>query len=144
VLAALIFLAILVPAVIEGLTIANRVSVVTERSAVAGELAENKLNELLVDGTSTNPPSSSSSVSSPFSSSASSSASSSSDSIGGSGGDFGDEWPGYRWESTEEAWDQDDTMTELDVQVFFHVQGQEHSVTLSTLVSGSSQTVSGL
>jgi type II secretory pathway pseudopilin PulG len=120
VLAALIFLAILVPTVIEGLTLANRVSVMTERSAGAGELAENKMNELLLDGTS-------------------------SDASESSAGDFGTDWPGYRWESTEEAWDEDNTMTQLSVEVFYPVQGAEHSVTLSTLISsGTDQSVSGL
>jgi hypothetical protein len=119
VLAALIFLAILVPTVIEGLTLANRVSVMTERGSVAGELAENKLNEILVDGTS-------------------------SGATPATAGDFGADWPGYRWESSEDAWDQDNTMTQLNVVVYFPVQGQEHSFTLSTLISGTNQNQTGL
>lgn len=115
VLAALIFLAILVPAIVQGLTIANRTSVVSERSAVAGELAENKLNELLLNNaweTATD-----------------------------TRGDFGTDWPGYRWEMNEATWDQDtvNTMSELTVEVFFSVQGHEHSFRLSTLVSAAAQ-----
>src|SRR5438309_1626171 len=45
VLAALTFLAILVPTLLGALSIANRASVMAERSAIAGQLGENKLNE---------------------------------------------------------------------------------------------------
>ena len=44
VFAALVFLAILIPVIVDGLTIANKASVVSERSSIAGELAENKMN----------------------------------------------------------------------------------------------------
>jgi len=120
VFAALVFLAILVPAIVEGLTTANRISVIAERSTIAGELAENKLNEILVDGTS--------------------------QSSGGNSGDFGTDWPGYRWEMNQQPWDQDsvNTMTELSVEVFFPVQGAEHSFKLDTLVSGTTQVQSAL
>ena len=115
VFAAMVFLAILVPAIVEGLGIANRASVIAERSAIAGELAENKLNEILVDGTS--------------------------QSTEGTSGDFGTDWPGYRWELTQQSWDQDtvNTMTDLTMEVFFQVQGAERSVKLDTLVSGTTQ-----
>lgn len=117
VFAAMVFLAILVPAIVEGLSIANRTSVVAERGSIAGELAENKLNELLLSST------------------------------GGTavaaqtGGDFGTDFPGYRWETTQGTWDQDttNTMSELSVQVFYPVQGAERSLTLTTLVSGTAQ-----
>jgi len=109
ILAALVFLAILIPAVIEGITISNRVSVFTERSAIAAGLAQNKLDELTVND-------------------AWSSAEAS--------GDFGTDWPGYRWESTQSPWDMG-TMTVLAVKAFFTVQGQEHNLSLSTLVSSS-------
>ncbi len=118
VFAALVFLAILIPAIVEALSIANRTSVVAERSSIAGELAENKLNEILLSST------------------------------GGTttaaldtSGDFGTDWPGYRWEMNQDTWDQDtvNTMSELSVQVFYPVQGKERSVTLATLVSGSAQ-----
>ena len=89
----------------------------TERNAVAGELAENQLNEILVDG--------------------------SSGSTTDTGGEFGANWPGYRYETSEQLWDQDNTMTQLSVEVFFKVQGQEHSVRLTTLLSGSEQGTTG-
>jgi type II secretory pathway pseudopilin PulG len=115
VFAAMVFLAILVPAIVEGLTLANRVSIVTERGSIAGELAENKLNELLLSSTGT------------------------SASVAQTNGDFGTDYPGYRWETSTDTWDQDqtNTMTELNVDVFYPVQGAERSVRLTTLVSGT-------
>ena len=116
VFAALVFLAILVPAIVEGLGIANRTSVIAERGSIAGELAENKMNEILLSSTGGNP-------------------------IEDTRGDFGTDFPGYRWEMTQGAWDQDtvNTMTQMSIEVFYPVQGRERSVTLTTLVSGTAQ-----
>jgi len=115
VLAALLFLAILVPVLVGGLTLANRLSALSERKAVAIELAENKLNEQLIGNAWLTPSSTS--------------------------GTFGTDYPGYRWELTQPAWDGDQTnlMTELKMEVFFTVQGKEHSVNLTTLVNPNAQ-----
>ena len=115
ILAALMFLAILLPAVFVGITLANRASVLAERQAAAAELAQNKLAELTLDDawTSADPR-----------------------------GDFGPDWPGYRWESTQTTWDMD-SMIVLTVQTFFPVQGRERSITLSTLVSSTASTLTG-
>ena len=107
ILAAMVFLAILVPAVVEGITIANRVSEITERSTIASELAQNKLAEFSLNGDWA---------------------------TAGSRGDFAEDWPGYRWELQQSTWEMD-AMTQLDLTVFFTVQGQEQSVVLSTLVN---------
>jgi len=106
ILAAMVFIAILLPVIFEGVTLASRASAHSEREAIALELAQNKMAELVLDDawTSADP-----------------------------SGDFGDDWPGYRWEWTQESWDAD-TMTVLAVETFFNVQGKEQSVTLSTLV----------
>jgi type II secretory pathway pseudopilin PulG len=118
VLAALMFLAILVPAIVGGLTLGNRVSVLSERKAIAAELAENKLNEQLV-GNSWQTSSSNT-------------------------GDFGAGYPGFRWQATQQNWQGDSTniMTELAVEVFFPVQGKDHSVRLTTLVNPNGQSAS--
>ena len=102
----MVFIAILLPVIFEGVTLASRASAHSEREAIALELAQNKMAELVLDDawTSADP-----------------------------SGDFGDDWPGYRWEWTQESWDAD-TMTVLAVETFFNVQGKEQSVTLSTLV----------
>ena len=109
ILACMVFLGILIPAVVEGIGIANRASLLAERGAVATELAENKLSELtLNDAWAT----------------------------GETRGDFGTDQPGYRWEANQSTWDMD-AMIQLTMDVFYTVQGQEHSVRLSTLVSQS-------
>jgi len=112
VLAAMLFLAILVPAILQALTLANRASEVSERSAIAAELASNKLGELTLNDAWSN---------------------------ADAKGDFGNEWPGYRYEVTQATWDVD-SMTQLSVNVFYPVQGKERSLQLVTLVSQSGTT----
>lgn len=106
-LAAMAFLGILMPVVISALTISNRAAVVSERATVATQLAENRLQEMIVDDSWTS---------------------------ASSRGDFGEQWPGYRWELTKGDW-QSGAMTELSLNVFFQVQGREHDVRLTTLVT---------
>jgi len=108
----MLFLAILVPAILQALTLANRASEVSERSAIAAELASNKLGELTLNDAWSN---------------------------ADAKGDFGNEWPGYRYEVTQATWDVD-SMTQLSVNVFYPVQGKERSLQLVTLVSQSGTT----
>ena len=128
VLASLLFLAIAVPAIVGALGIASRTSEMAERSSLAGSLAENKLNEMLVD--------------------------SAWQSAAQTNGDFGTDFPLYRWQMSTQAWagttantgttstntSGTGTMTELAVEVFYPVQGNEHSVRLTTLVSTTATT----
>lgn len=107
VLAAMVFMGILVPVIVSALTLSNRTSIMAERSASAVQLAENRLSELIPGK-------------------AWSSAQTK--------GDCGTDWPGYRWEMTKDSW-QSGKMTELTMHVFYAVQGQEHEVRVSTLVS---------
>jgi len=113
VFAAMVFLAILVPAIVAGLKLSSKASEVAERGSIAGELAENRMNEVLADGTSQ-----------------SSSAGS---------GDFGTDWPGYHWTMSQQTWNQDkvNTVTQLDVTVYYPVQSEEQSFQLTTLVSST-------
>ncbi len=78
-----------------------------ERATVAVQLAENRLNELMLNNEWLS---------------------------GETRGDFGEEWPGYRWELTRADWEAGE-MVELTMNVFFEVQGREHDVRLSTLAS---------
>ena len=59
----------------------------------------------------------------------------------GNGGDFGEAYPGYRWQLTQQNWQGDTTniMTELAVEVFFPVQGDKapHSVRLTTPIGAA-------
>lgn len=116
VLAALLFLAVVIPAVITALTVSNRASEIADRGNLAGELAENKLSELLIDNAWLTPAATS--------------------------GTFGDDLPGYRWEMAVADWTADpaNTVNELRVDVFYPVQGQERSVRLTTLVNPSGST----
>lgn len=109
ILAAMVFLAILVPVVIEGLTLANRAATVAERTAVAMQLGENRLNELMFDRLWAGAP---------------------------ARGDFGSEWSGYRYELSRRNWPMD-SMVELTVRVTFDVQGRPHEIQLATLVDDS-------
>lgn len=108
-LAALAFLGILIPVVVSALLVSNRAAIVTERSTIALQLGENRLNEMMLadDWTSES-----------------------------GRGDFGEQWPGYRWELTKADWETG-AMTELALDVYYPVQGAEHSVRLSTLVNDS-------
>lgn len=111
ILAALVFLGILLPVVVSALTLSNRAAVIAERSAVAVRLGENRLNELTLGNAWTS---------------------------ADARGEFGSEWPGFRWEFSRADWEAGD-MTELAMNVFFPVQGKEHVLHLSTLVSETSQ-----
>ena len=106
VLAAMLFMAIVIPAAVQGLMVANRAGVVAERKAVAARLADGLLTEtVLTDGWQDSDDE----------------------------GDFGEEWPDYRWILESDAWDED-TMQLVSVEVFHFAQGQEFSVRLSTVV----------
>ena len=109
VLAAMAFLAILLPVLVSAVLTASRAGSVAERTTNALQLGENRLNELTLGGAW---------------------------SSGETRGDFGTDWPGYRWELTKADW-QTGAMTELVIHVFFPVQGGEHEVQMSTLVSDS-------
>ncbi|MBN1676053.1 MAG: type II secretion system protein [Kiritimatiellae bacterium] len=107
VLAAMLFVAVLFPVIIRGLLLANWAAVTADRDTTAVQLAENRLNELLLNGEWA---------------------------ASRTQGDFGEEWPGYRWELTRADWEADN-MVELTVSVLFEVQGAMRQVSLTTLVN---------
>ena len=108
-LAAMAFLGILIPVVVSALMVSNRAAGVAERSTIAMQLGENRLGEMMLGDAWTSE---------------------------SSRGDFGADWPGYRWEMKQADWNSG-AMTELTLDVFFQVQGREHEVRLSTLVNES-------
>jgi type II secretory pathway pseudopilin PulG len=107
-LAALAFLGILMPVLISALLVSSRAGGVAERRTVAMQLGENKINELMIDNAWTS---------------------------ADSRGDFGDTRPGYRWELKKDSSWENGEMTELTINVFFKIQGQENDITLTTLVN---------
>jgi ribosomal protein L17 len=107
----MVFVAIVIPVAVRGLTTANRAGVVADRKSVAAQLAERKLNEVVVTDVWRSAEKE---------------------------GNFGEERAGYRWILKDGAWEED-TMRVVSVEVFFEVQGREYSVGLSTLVEEAEQ-----
>ena len=107
VLAALAFMAIVIPVAVEGLRIANKAGVVAQRKTVAARIADRVLNEALIGGQATS----------------------------ASRNGVVQEGPQeYRWSIRYQPWPED-AMRLVTVQVVFPVQGEDHDVQLSTLVS---------
>jgi type II secretory pathway pseudopilin PulG len=111
ILAAMLFMAIIIPVVIRGMTIANRSGVAAQRKRLAAEMADRKLTEILLDESWRD---------------------------GDQEGTFQDPNEGeaayspYRWTLETNAWDTD-AMRLITVNVFYMVQDHEYSVALSTL-----------
>jgi type II secretory pathway pseudopilin PulG len=109
VLAALTFMAIVIPVAIEGLRIANRAGVVAQRKTVAARVAERVLNETLLGSPSQ---------------------------LGGRNGIVQEGAIDYRWSIRSTIWPED-SMRLVTAEVMFLVQGQEYDAQLSTLVSNA-------
>ena len=113
VLAALVFMAILIPVAIEGLSIASRSGEVAARKATATLVAESVLNEMIV---TTN-----------WNSSL-------------QNGNVRQGIHDFQWTMRNEPWNQDPnatTMRQLSVEVKYTAQGRDYSVRLATLVDSS-------
>jgi type II secretion system protein I len=110
VLAALLFMAIVIPVAVQGLHIASRAGSVSERKAVAARLAENKLNELIVTGQ--------------WQSAAQK-------------GTIQEGLQSYSWQLQTEPWAEDSAMRVVTVHVNVPVQGQDYDVHVSTLVDAT-------
>jgi hypothetical protein len=109
-LAAMLFVAIVVPVVVQGMMLANKAGVIADRKRIAGELADNLLTEWIITDEWRE---------------------------GQRNGDFGETWPDFRWVMVDSEWEVDSNMRALSVEVFYTAQGKEYSVTLSTLVEDS-------
>lgn len=110
VLAALLFMAIVIPVAVQGLHVASRAGTVAERKAIGARLTENKLNELIVTGQ--------------WQSSAQK-------------GTVQDGYSTYSWQMQTEPWVEDATMRLVTVHVTVPVQGQDYDVQVSTLVDAT-------
>ena len=110
VLAALLFMAIVIPVAVQGLRIASRAGSVSERKAVGVRLAESKLNELLVTGQ--------------WQSTAQK-------------GIIQEGLASYTWQLQSEPWSEDGAMRLITVHVSVPVQGQDYDVHVSTLVDAT-------
>src|ERR1043165_2749237 len=97
-LAAMMFMAIVIPVAVQGLRIASRAGSVAERKAVGARLAESKLNELIVTGQWQST---------------------------GQKGTIREGLREYSWQLQSEPWSEDSTMRLLTVHVTVPVQGQD-------------------
>jgi type II secretory pathway pseudopilin PulG len=111
VLAAMLFMSIVIPVAMQGIQIANRAGVVAARKSIAVQLADKLLNEAILTSNSRS---------------------------SGQGGSFPDPHKDYRWRQSQKNWTED-TMREITVEVFYMVQNQEYSVALTTLVTQDTQ-----
>ena len=115
VLAALLFMAIVIPAAIEGLHIASLAGTVAVRKREAARVAERVLTESMVT-TNWNQAAQS--------------------------GTITDGQRQFRWTSHTDQWTQDPNQTammQLSVEVFFTAQNREYSVRMSTLMDSTQQ-----
>jgi Tfp pilus assembly protein PilV len=115
VLAALVFMAIVIPVAIEALHIASLAGSVAARKAQASRVAQRVLNENLVT-TNWNQTVQS--------------------------GTLAEGQRQFRWTLHNDAWTQDpnqSVMRQLTVEVFFAAQNRDYSVRMSTLVDSSQQ-----
>ena len=121
VLAALLFMALVIPVAVEGLQVASRASVVGQRKAVAARIAERELNEQIVTMET---------------------------GMGGAqSGVVHEGQVDYSWTVKVDMWDQSQNVTLLQinpmqtvtVQVNFPVQGSIYEVHLTTLMNALMQ-----
>ncbi len=111
VLAALAFMAIVIPVAVEGLRISNKAGQVAERKAAALRVADRVLNETVATGQWR-------------------SASQNGTAMEGT--------RQYRWNVRSEPW-REDAMRLVTVEVLYPVQGEDYDVRLSTVVDNASQ-----
>lgn len=107
VLAALMFMAIVIPVAVQGLRISSRAGALAERKREAVRVAEKLLNESIVT-TNWNK--------------------------SGLSGSLKEDDREYRWTLRTESWTES-SMQLLSVEVTFPVQGEDHSVQLTTLAN---------
>ena len=115
VLAALLLMAVVMPVVMSGVSLATRTSSIARHRDEAAGLAQAKLSELIATGQWQN---------------------------GNLSGDFSPDWPDYHWDASIQR--QTDLMSvgtstqvelqQLDLRVIWTSRGAEDSLTLSTLV----------
>ena len=105
-LATVVFIGIIMPVAMRSISLCTRMGGQSRRQIEAASLARTKLTELT---------------------------SSEDWKTSEKSGDFGTDWPGYRWTAEVSNWT-DSTVSQIDLTVVWQSQGQERSVTLSTLV----------
>ncbi len=111
VLAAVAFMAIVIPVAVHGIQIANLAGQVAERKSAASRLADRLLNEMVITDQWKTTAQNGSVQEGPYR---------------------------YRWQLKSEPWDKD-SLRQISILVTFAVQGQDYDVRLGTLVDTSQQ-----
>lgn len=111
VLAAMLFMAIVIPVVMQGLSVANRLAAMADRKKFAAELADRLLTEKVADGEWK---------------------------LGGQEGDVVADSNSYHWTLSTTNWSEE-SMLVVSMAVRFKVQSQDSEVSLNTLVDGTAQ-----
>jgi type II secretory pathway pseudopilin PulG len=117
VLATIVMMGIVLPAAMEGVSVAMQASDTARQRSEASALAEAKLAELIATGDWQ---------------------------FGALSGEFGEAWPEYRWGAMAQDWTTDSTLKEVSVSVRWTRRGQERQVLLTTLVYQGQTTATGL
>ena len=104
-LATIVLIAVILPVAMRGIGLCTRLAGQSRKTIEAASLAKTKLTELM--------------------------AADEWDSGSGTG-DFGTDWPGYRWSTEVFNWT-DSIVSQVDLTVYWQAQGEEQSVTLTTL-----------
>ena len=111
-LATLTLAAIVLPAVMNGISLAVSASGLAKRQTEAAWLAHSKLSQIIAERQWQQ---------------------------ASQTGDFGTDWPGYHWSAQITGWNEG-TLRQLDVTVIWQHQGKQRDTTLTTLVyAGGSQ-----
>ena len=117
VLATIVMMGIVLPAAMEGVSVAMQAADTARQRSEASALAEAKLGELVATGDWQ---------------------------FGALSGEFGEAWPEYRWGAMAQDWATDSTLKEISVSVRWTRRGQERQVVLTTLVYQGQTTAAGL
>ena len=110
-LAALAFLAIVIPVAIEALHLASLAGVVAQRKVAAAQFADRWLQELVVTGQWKQ---------------------------GGNNGNVQEGNQNYHWQLRTDSWEKD-ALKRLTLSVTYAAQGKEYEVHLTTLIDPNSQ-----
>ena len=109
VLATVMLMAIVIPAITRGISVATANASSSRMRTEAAGLAESKLNELLATGEWQS---------------------------GQTSGDFGSDWPEFHWNATISSWQYDTTnagLQQIDLEVTYKFRNTDEAVKVSTL-----------
>ena len=106
-LATFVLIAIIIPVAMRGISLSTRIASHSKKQIEAISLAETKLTEFLITEDWLD---------------------------GDQSGDFGEEWPEYRWNLVIEDWEEEETSQQLALSVEWSESGLGRSVTLTTIV----------